>query len=194
MLTYTNRLPKLILPEYGRNIQSMINHCLAIENRDERNACANTIITAMNALFPANGGDKQEHVRKLWDHLLIMSDFRLDVDMPFEHVAGEVFAEKPDHIDIPYPNRVPKYGVTTLRMIERACAIPPGDERDELVYLIADHMKKTIVAFNREQIDDVRVFNDLRMLSHGEINLSPETCRLHEFRALPAPSKKKKRK
>lgn len=90
MLTYTNHLKRLVLPEYGRNIQNMVDHCTTIADREERNRCAEAIIEAMLTLFPSQG-DAVEYRRKLWDHLLIMSDFTLDVDFPFEHVAPETF-------------------------------------------------------------------------------------------------------
>lgn len=196
MLTYTNRLPKLKLPEYGRNIQQMIDHCLTIEDRAERTLCANTIVNAMCTLFPSQGEDKEEHRRKLWDHLFIMSDFKLDVDVPFNHVQSDIFNDGPDHIAIAEPGYMPmrRYGATIVRMIDVASGMEPGDARDELSLLIADHMKKIVVAFARESIDDRRVFEDLRRLSHGTISLDPDKVMLHDFRALPAPSKKKKKK
>lgn len=196
MLTYTNRLPRLVLPEYGRNIQKMVDHCLTIEDRNERTACARTIVSAMNTLFPPAGEDIEEHKRKLWDHLFIISDFRLDVNVPFNHVASDVFADAPDHIEVARPGYMPmrKYGANIVRMIDVASGMEPGEARDELVFMLADHMKKILVAFCREGVDDRRVFEDLRMLSHGAIVLDPELVRLHEFRALPAPSKKKKKK
>ena len=196
MLTYTNRLPRLTLPEYGRNIQRMVDHCVTIENREERTLCANTIVNAMNTLFPAQGDNQAEHMRKLWDHLFIMSGFNLDVDVPFEHVQSDVFADRPDNIPIARPEHMPmrRYGRNIARMIDVACGMEPGEERDSLVFLIADHMKKIVVAFDREGVDDRRVFDDLRMLSHGMLALDPEHTTLHEFRALPAPSKKKKKK
>ena len=87
-----------------------------------------------------------------------------------------------------------RYGATIVRMIDVASGMEPGEARDELVFMIADHMKKIVVAFCREGVDDQRVFDDLRMLSHGAINVHTDQMRLHEFRALPAPSKKKKKK
>lgn len=196
MLTYTNRLPRLILPEYGRNIQRMLDHCLTIEDREERTVCARTIVAAMDTLFPAQGEDHEEHKRKLWDHLFIMSGFKLDVDVPFNHVQSDVFNDDPDHIEIAGTGYMPmrRYGATIARMIDVASTMEPGEARDELVYMIADHMKKIVVAFCRESVEDRRIFDDIRMLSHGAIVVDPEQIRLHEFRALPAPSKKKKKK
>lgn len=196
MHQYTNQLPKLSLPQYGRNIQRMIDHCRTIADRDERNRCAQSIITAMCTLFPPQGGDAAEHKRKLWDHLIIMSGFELDIDLPFEKVHSEDFAPKPEPIPLPQTGKMPmrRYGATIVRLIEKAAAMEPGDERDALIFMIADHMKKTIVAHNRENTDDGRVLTDLYNLSRGAIDINPDDMRLHEFRALPAPSKKKKKK
>lgn len=101
MLTYTNHLKKLILPEYGRNIQNMVDHCLTLEDREERTACAHTIVRAMMTLFPNNTSDREEYRRKLWDHLLIMSDFKLDIDLPFETVRPETFEGRPEPLPLP---------------------------------------------------------------------------------------------
>ena len=195
MLTYNNQLKPLAMPEYGRNIHNMVEHCLTIEDRDERTRCANTIVNAMQVLFPPTG-DPVEHRRKLWDHLFIISGFALDVDEPFERVASDVFADKPDRMPIAGNGDIGlrHYGVNIPRMIDIAVSMPHGEERDALVYMIADHMKKAMVAFNHENVDDSRIFKDLRMMSHGEINLTPEQVRLHDFKAAPAPSKKKKKK
>lgn len=195
MLTYTNQLKPLILPEYGRNIQNMVDHCVTIADRDERNRCANTIVTAMLALFPSTG-DPQEYRRKLWDHLMIMSNFELDVDLPFEHIDREAFDDRPEPLPVSKPSelKMRHYGANIPRMVDVAVSMEPGPERDALIFLIADHMKKAVVAFSNEQIDDRRVFADLRMMSHGQINLDPEHMRLHEFKAAPAPGKKKKKR
>ena len=118
MLTYTNHLKKLELPEYGRNIQNMVDHCLTIEDRAERTACANAIIKAMVALFPNNTADREEYRRKLWDQLFIMSDFRLDVDVPFEPVRPETFSGKPDPLPLPgHPKMLSAITVRSLRSL-----------------------------------------------------------------------------
>lgn len=196
MLTYTNQLPGLKLPEYGRNIHRMLEYCLSIEDREKRTACARSIVDAMNILFPAGGDNPAEHMQKLWDHLFIMSDFALDVDVPYNNVQTHLLDEKPEPLEMPRPSYMPmrRYGSTIVRMIDVASTMLPGESRDELIFMIADHMKKIIVAFCRESVDDARVFDDLRRLSGGAIDIRPGQMMLHEFRALPAPSKKKRRK
>lgn len=195
MLTYNNRLKKLVLPEYGRNIQNMVDHCMTIEDREERNICAATIIEAMQILFPANG-DANEYHRKLWDHLAIMSDFQLDIDYPFEPVDSRVFGDRPDPIPLERPGSFPNrhYGQLIQDLINTASTMPEGDERDALVTLIANQMKKTLMAANPEGVDDRRILNDLRTMSHGTISADPEKINLLEFKHAPTPSGRKKKK
>ncbi|MCM1450862.1 MAG: DUF4290 domain-containing protein [Clostridium sp.] len=194
MLTYNTRLKRLILPEYGRNIQNMVNHCLSLEDRGERTSCAYSIIRAMETLFPAEG-DPEDYRRKLWDHLAIMSDFKLDIDWPFPVIQSEQLQSQPkpiinDVADI----RFKQYGKNLEAMIQVASQMPDSPERQALALLIANQMKKDSLAVNPEGADDQRIFNDLRMLSHGAISLNAEETRLHEYKAMPAPSKKKKKK
>ena len=195
MLTYTTHLKKLVLPEYGRNIQRMVDHCLTIADRDERSACARAIIAAMTVLFPPTG-DKEAYQRKLWDHLAIMSDFNLDVDTPYDMTMAETMAKRPEplpYMVCAFDNR--QYGLTLQRMVDVAAEMPQGDERDALIELIAAHIKKTLSAINPEGVDDDKVFKDLRMMSHGAINIAPGQIVLPEFQIIaPATGKKKKKK
>ncbi|MCM1021585.1 MAG: DUF4290 domain-containing protein [Muribaculum sp.] len=196
MLTYNTQLKKLILPEYGRNVQNMIDYCLSLADRQERNACAHTIIATMSNLFPASKNNP-DFKHQLWDHLAIMADFELDIDYPFEIIRREQLSTTPD--PIPYENgqfRWRHYGKCVEYMIGRAVDMPEGPERDALILLLANHMKKLMLSINPEGVDDTKVFNDLATYSHGVIRLSPENCKLHEFKAeIPqTPSKKRKRK
>ncbi len=195
MITYNNRLRPLVLPEYGRNIQQMVDHCVEIADRDERNACAAAIVRAMQTLFPVQG-DRYEYERKLWDHLLIMSDFRLDIDSPYGAPDLQGLAGAPDPLPLPDSGgmRFRHYGANIENLIGAACAMEPSPERDELVYLIASQMKKMALNINKDGVDDDRVFADLRMLSGGTIDVAPGTMRLNEYRMASAPSKKKKKK
>lgn len=194
MLTYKNQLKSLVLPEYGRNIQNMVDHCLSIEDRDERTRCARSIVDAMAILFPTQG-DRQAYRRKLWDHLAIMSDFRLDVDLPFELVRSEALYETPRPLS-PDNHRIYRrhYGHNIEVMVRVAADMPEGDERDELVLILANHMKKLLLAVNPDGVEDVKVFKDLYEMSDGAIRLDPETTMLHEFRIIAPPKTKKKRK
>ena len=188
MLTYNTHLKKLVLPEYGRIIQKMVNHCLTIENREERNLCAQTIINAMGNLFPAlKEGD--ENQRKLWDHLAIMSDFKLDVDYPFDIVQQQALDTKPEKLaynEVISDNR--HYGRHLIAMIQRAAQMEASEERDALVLMLANQMKKVMLADGNDSIDDVRIFKDLAAISRGEFHLN-------EYKIIvPQTGKKKKKK
>ena len=194
MLTYTTHLKKLILPEYGRNIQRMVDHCLTIEDRAERTRCAATIVKTMEVLFPIQG-NAQDYRRKLWDHLAIMSDFAIDVDLPFELIRPESLENTPEHVDYvrtEFDNR--QYGLLLQRMVERAAEMEPGEERDALILLLANHIKKILMTMNPDGIEDEKVFKDLRHMSHGAISLDPATTHLHEFKVIAPPTGKKKKK
>lgn len=180
MPDYNTQQKKMIMPEYGRNVQQMIDHCVSIEDREERTRCANTIINIMGNLFP-HLRDVDDFKHKLWDHLAIMSDFKLDIDYPYEIIRKENLRTKPDRI--PYtltPIRYRHYGKTLERMIKKCEDYPDGPERDQLISLLANHMKKSFLTWNKEVVDDDKIFKDLREYSHGRIDLSPETFRLKE--------------
>ena len=194
MLTYTTHLKKLVLPEYGRNIQRMVDHCLTIEDRAERTRCAATIVKTMEQLFPIQG-NADAYRRKLWDHLAIMSDFSLDVDVPFELVGRGSLDDRPQPIEYDqayFEHR--HYALLLQRAITRAAEMDAGEERDALIMLLANHMKKIMLALNPEGVEDAKIFKDLKILSRGAISLDPETVSLLEFKVAPAPTGKKKKK
>lgn len=195
MLEYNTQLKKLVLPEYGRNIQKMVDHCLTIEDREERTQCAYAIITAMSNLMQLQKNSGA--LNKLWDHLAIMSDFSLDIDYPTEIIRPESLNSQPEAIN--YQDRnfsFRHYGKYLEQMIYSATQYPEGEERDALIMLIANHMKKTMLAVNPDGVEDERIFRDLADMSHGEICLNPETTKLHQFQEAPVAttSKKKKKK
>ncbi|MBR1803354.1 MAG: DUF4290 domain-containing protein [Muribaculaceae bacterium] len=197
MLIYNSQLKKLVLPEYGRNIQQMVDHCLTLEDRDERTRCAFTIVSIMDNMFPEQR-EEANYQQKLWDHLSIMSDFQLDIDYPVEVVKPDNLDTKPDRIEYHLePIKYRHYGKIIERMIDRAAQYPEGEERDALVMLLANHMKKSIYQINNEVVEDSKIFNDLAHYSHGVIRLNPATHVLHEFQVAQAPQqggKKKKKK
>ncbi len=194
MITYNTKLKNLILPEYGRNIQQMVDYCLTISDRDERTKCAGTIVKTMAVLFPKIR-EQEGYRQKLWDHLAIMSDFQLDIDWPVEVISAEERQSQPDKVvytssDMPYRH----YGKSIQRMISRAVLMEPGEEKDALIMLLANHMKKLMMAFNQDNVEDARIFKDMAAMSHGEIILTPENHRLLDFQIIAPPSGKKKKK
>lgn len=168
----------LILPEYGRNIQQMVKHAVAIEDRAERTRCAKTIIDIMGNMFPYLR-DVEGFKYKLWDHLAIMSEFKLDIDYPFEVVKPTTLQQKPEKI--PYNTqriRYMHYGRLLQTLIEKTVTYPEGERRQELIDLMANHMKKSYLTWNKEVVDDRKIFDDLRELSHGELDMNPESMTL----------------
>ena len=198
MLTYNSQLEKLVMPEYGRNIQQMVDHCLTIEDREERTRCAYTIVQNMANMFPQMRGET-DYLHKLWDHVAIMSGFQLDIDFPFDDIIKhESLDTKPEPIHYELERiEMRHYGKNIERMIERAATYPEGEERDALVMLLANHMKKLIFQINNEDVDDAKIFKDLAYYSHGAIRLDPAKYHLHEYQVVkpvqPVGKKKKKK-
>ena len=149
------------MPEYGRNIQNMVNHCLTLEDRAERQWCAESIIRIMAKLAPdhrlAQDGEKA-----LWDHLAIMSGFQLDIDYPYEVVTPTSLYSKPE--TIPYPDNdiiYRHYGHIIQGLIQKAIELPLGEERDALAISIAKQMKTNYLEWNKNTVDDYQIFKDL---------------------------------
>lgn len=185
MLRYNSQMKKLALPEYGRNIQQMVDYCVTIEDREERNRCAYTIIASMGNLFPQLR-DEPEYKHKLWDHLAIMSDFKLDIDYPYPVVTEAALETQPEPISYKLEHiKFRHYGKIMERMIARAAEYPEGEERDALVMLLANHMKKVIFQISKEAVEDAKIFKDLEYYSKGKIRLDPATHILHEFKEAP---------
>ena len=198
MLTYNSQLKKRALPEYGRNIQQMVDYCCTIEDREERNKCAHSIINTMSNLFPQLR-EEADYKHKLWDHLAIMSDFKLDVDFPYNVVKPENLESKPEPVQYKLePIKMRHYGKIVDQMIQRACDYTKKKKKDALVMLIANHMKKLIYQISNEDVEDAKIFKDLEFFSKGRLKLDPSTHSLHEFKIAPSQqptsSKKKKKK
>ncbi len=168
-ITYNSSRPDLILPEYGRSIHNMVNHCVSIEDREERNRCARAIITIMGNLFPYLR-DVEDFKHKLWDHLHVMSEFKLDVGSPYPKPLEESFAEKPK--PVPYPTGKIKYGhygKTIEHIIERVRAEEDEEKRKEWSVGVANLMKRTYVVWNQNSVKDETIASDLKKLSEGEL-------------------------
>lgn len=195
MMEYPTLKEKLIMPEYGRNIQQMISYAMSIEDREERTRCVKTIVNVMGNLFPYLR-DVSDFKHKLWDHVAIMSNFQLDIDFPYEILRPDDLHTRPE--PIPYKNsqiRYRHYGRTLEEMIEKVADYPEGEERNELIRLIANQMKKCFLTWNKETVDDRKIFDDLRELSGGKIDVSEDFLKLVESReVLHSKKNKQKRK
>ena len=182
-MKYNTQEKKLPMPEYGRAVQKMVDHAITIEDRAERQRCANTIIAVMGNMFPQLR-DVAEFNHKLWDHLAIMSDFKLDIDYPYELVAPETLYPTPQRLSYPKGSiRYRHYGRCVEEMISKACTMDDSEERDELLRLIAAQMKKEYVLWNKESVEDSKIIEDIREYSNGRINLSEEKLNLGVYHA-----------
>ncbi len=188
---YNTNREKMIIPEYGRNIHKMANHIATIEDREERNKAARTIISIMGNMNP-HLRDINDFKHKLWDHLALISEFKLDIDSPFEPPALSTLTEKPKPVPYhTYPIKYKHYGRILEQMIKAATEIEEGEKKDALIYLIANHMKKSYLTWNRTQVTDEIIYKDLRELSGGLINRSSD-IRLSESKDILSRTKKKK--
>lgn len=175
MMEYNTRQKRLPLPEYGRSVQKMVDHALTIEDRAERQKCAETIVHIMKSMFP----NQPDQERKLWDHLAIMSDFRLDIDYPCEVIKPEEFHVAPQRV--PYRDgeiRNRHYGRIVEGMIAHAMTLEDGDERENFVELILIQMKKNYIAWNKDGVEDKRIIEDLRLYTKGAIDIADREIRI----------------
>ena len=176
MMEYNTKQKRLPLPEYGRSVQKMVDHALTIEDRKERQQCAETIVRIMKSMFP----DLPDHERKLWDHLAIMSDFKLDIDYPCEVIKPEEFHVAPEHLS--YRNseiRNRHYGRIVEEMIAHALTLEEGEEKNCFVELILIQMKKNYIAWNKDGVEDKRIIEDLRLYTKGAIDLTGKEIRIN---------------
>ncbi|MES2485236.1 MAG: DUF4290 domain-containing protein [Bacteroidota bacterium] len=170
-LEYNAERPHLIIPEYGRHLQKLIEQAVALQDRNERNRAARYIISVMGSLNP-HLRDVPDFQHKLWDQLFIMSDFLIDVDSPYPLPNRELLQQRPDKLE--YPQNFPKYrfyGNNIKYMIDVANSWDDGEMKNALIIVIANHMKKSFLSWNKDTVEDNVIFNHLYELSDGKINL-----------------------
>ncbi|HHT34411.1 MAG TPA: DUF4290 domain-containing protein [Bacteroidales bacterium] len=170
-MQYNTQKEKLLLPEYGRNIQNMVDHCVAIDDPNERKRCAYAVIDIMGSMFP-HLRDVNNFKHILWDHLAIMSDFKLDIEYPYEVIKKEDLYSAPGHLDYSRPTmRYRHYGKILERMVRIAADMEEGEAREHLIRMLLGQMKRSYSQWNKEA-DDEKIFYDLRELSDGKINMN----------------------
>ncbi len=192
-MDYNSQRRKLPLPEYGRNIQNMVDYLFTIEDKEKRNRSAQTVIDVMGNLYPYLR-DVAEFKHKLWDHLAIMSDFKLDIDYPYNPPTPDILTEKPNQV--PYSDnniRYKHYGFIMESLIKKTSELE-GEEKDVLIELLANHMKKSYVAWNKDGVDDEKIFQDLKELSRGKLNIKKEDIQLVDAKVFLPPKPKNKKK
>jgi len=180
----------MALPEYGRNVQKMVDHIKTIEDRDERNRAAKTIISIMGNLNP-HLRDIGDFKHKLWDHLALIASFELDIDSPYPVPEPAKFVEKPKQI--PYRQgdiRYLHYGRIIELMIDAASEMEEGDQKEYLTTLIVNQMKKSYITWNRGQVADEVIIANMKLLSRGRLKMT-DGVRILEVKELIPPVKRK---
>lgn len=190
-MEYNTSRSKMSISEYGRNIQKMIEYIMTIEDRDKRNQLTTATINVMGQLNP-HLRDVNDFKHKLWDHLFIMSDFKLDVDSPYPTPSPQTLARKPERLRYSTNNVSFKhYGRHIELIIEEACKLENGDEKTALVNLIANHLKKSYLTWNRDTVTDEEIASHLILLSGGRLRLSDNVKLSNVVEPPPKPKKKK---
>lgn len=163
---------KLILKEYGKNVQRLVDYITGIEDREKRTASAYTAIEIIKQLNPPL---KQENDQKLWDDLYIMSDFKLDVDSPFPMPEKELLGKKPAHIGYPKGEiKFKHYGRNIEKLIENAIDIENDEEQEAAIIFIGQLMRSFHTTWNRENFDDGIILDDIKTLSKGKLHIDLE--------------------
>lgn len=174
-LDYNTQRERLVLPEYGREVQQMVDYCVSLKSRAERQRCANTIIAVMERMMPHTYENK-DYRQKLWDHLALMSGFQLDIDYPCDITEAQKMLQKPAPMRYPM-KRIPvrHYGNMMFEVFELLKNLPNGAERTELTRLAANQMKRDLVLWGHGSSDDEKVASDLADYTDGKIQLDFET-------------------
>ena len=160
------------MPEYGRIIQQLVERCKELATKEERNEMAIAIVDFMGQRNPQLR-DEENYKHKLWDHLYILASHDLDVDSPYPFPTMEELQEKPKKMDYPKLQGDFKfYGKSILQLIEMAIKLEPGDEKDALIQVIANNMKKSYNVYNKEHVQDEVIFRHLKDLSENRLDLT----------------------
>ena len=171
-MEYNTNRTKLLMPEYGRNIQQMVEYCKSLPSKEERNEVAKTIVEFMGQRNP-HLRDEENYKHKLWDHLYILADYDLDVDAPYPFPTREELAQKPNRMDYPsFENEYKFYGKSILQLIDRAIELEEGEEKEALIQVIANNMKKSYNVYNKEHVQDEVIFRHLKELSQDKLDLT----------------------
>lgn len=173
-MQYNTQREKLLMPEYGRAVQDMVNHAVSLEDRAQRQACAEAIVAVMANMQPQMR-EQPDFIHRLWDHLAYISNYQLDIDYPCEitHLSQETTKPTP----LKYPTkkiRQRQYGRTLESYLEELSKMPQGEERDALLTLVANQMKQSLYIWNRDAMDDEKVAMDIARYTEGRVNLDTD--------------------
>ena len=193
-LDYNTQRERLVLPEYGREVQQMVDHCVTLPTRAQRQRCAETIVRVMERMVPRTG-DYKDLQHKLWDHLALMSDFKLDIDYPVDIEQAHKMKQKPK--PMPYPmKRIPvrHYGNMMFEVLGMLKDMPKGPGREELVRLAANQMKRDLVLWGHGSSDNEKVASDMARYTDGKVQLDHGSFRFERFVPETRGTEKKQRR
>jgi hypothetical protein len=194
-LDYNTQREKLLMPEYGREIQKMVDHAVGLADKAERLKCAKTIVRMMETKVPQIR-DTADYQQTLWDHLYLMSGKQLDIDWPFDVSGAEKIHSKPAPVPLPQNRiRLRHYGKLVTELTDKLKTMPEGPERDELVRQTANQMKRDLLTWGHGSSDDEKVADDMARLTDGAVQLDLGRFRFDRVTAIAVDEgKKKKRK
>lgn len=193
-LDYNTQREKLLMPEYGREIQKMVDHAVGLPTKEERQRCADTIVRLMESKNP-QVQDSENAEQALWDHLYLMSRKQLDIDWPFDVSEAEKILSKPAPMAHPTGSaRMRHYGRLIEELFEKLKTMPEGEERDELVRLTANQMKRDLAAWGHGSMDDEKVADDLARFTDGKIQLNLSSFRFESMAPISNVKNNKKKK
>ena len=194
-LDYNTQREKLLMPEYGREIQKMVDHAIGLSTKADRLRCAKTIVRMMETKV-LQVRDTADYQQTLWDHLYLMSDKRLDIDWPFDVSGAEKIHSKPAPVPLPQNRiRLRHYGKLVTELTDKLKTMPEGAERDELVRQTANQMKRDLLTWGHGSSDDEKVADDMARLTDGAVQLDLGKFRFDRVTAIAVDEgKKKKRK
>lgn len=193
-LDYNTQRERLILPEYGREVQKMVDYAITLETKEERQRCAETIIGIMERMFPQNN-ENVDYEQKLWDHLAIMSNFKLDIDYPVDISEAKSILKKPQPMAYPkQKNPIKHYGSMMFELFDKLKGMEPGPERDELTRLVANQMKRNLMQWSHGSSDDEKIASDLARFTDGKIQLDLDTFRFNVGNMREPGDKRRKRR
>ncbi|MBQ9222766.1 MAG: DUF4290 domain-containing protein [Prevotella sp.] len=193
-LDYNTQREKIILPEYGREVQKMVDYAKSLPTKEERQVCAETIISIMDRMT-SHTRESEDHERKLWDHLAIMSNFELDIDYPYDVSEAQKIMTQPKPLSYPMTHiPVRHYGKMIFELFERLKEMPAGEERDELVRVTANQMKRNLMQWSHGSCDDEKIASDLARFTDGIIQLDLDNFQFDRITEKDVASQKSNKK
>lgn len=193
-LDYNTQREKIILPEYGREVQKMVDYAKSLPTKEERQVCAETIISIMDRMT-SHTRESEDHEQKLWDHLAIMSNFELDIDYPYDVSEAQKIMTQPEPLGYPMTHiPVRHYGKMIFELFERLKEMPAGEERDELVRVTANQMKRNLMQWSHGSCDDEKIASDLARFTDGIIQLDLDNFQFDRITEKDVASQKSNKK